>query len=226
MIMAEKYRMACGTYRSNRGCSNARKLDYGKVEARVIDGLRQELLAPDAIEAFVDEFRKELELGRADYQRIMRTAAGERTKVEAKIARLVDAIADGVDSPAMRAELLKFEAKMVDLDADAVEIVEAENVIELLPNLPDLYRRKIAELDQVLAGDELMRRQAAGVLRMLIDKIVAKPEPGRGQWSLTLHSRAQTLNNLAVRPEHDGNCDHVWGLVMASPGGLEPPFPA
>ncbi len=52
--------------------------------------------------------------------------------------------------------------------------------IAIHPNLPDLYRRKVARLQEVLA-DEATRPQAVEIIRSLLDRIEVRPGQERGR---------------------------------------------
>jgi hypothetical protein len=51
--------------------------------------------------------------------------------------------------------------------------------VTIHPNLPDLYRRKVAGVQQVL-GDEAARPQVVEIIRSLIDRIEVYPGKERG----------------------------------------------
>jgi site-specific DNA recombinase len=57
--------------------------------------------------------------------------------------------------------------------------------IAIHPNLPDLYRRKVAKLQQVLA-DEATRPQAVEIIRSLIDQIEVHPGQKRGHCEIVV----------------------------------------
>ena len=52
-------------------------------------------------------------------------------------------------------------------------------IVELHPNLPDLYRKKIIQLEQIL-DDEVTRSQAFDLIRSLISHIEVHPGQKRG----------------------------------------------
>jgi integrase len=57
--------------------------------------------------------------------------------------------------------------------------------VAIHPNLPDLYRRKVARLQQVLA-DEASRPQVVEIIRSLIDRIEVHPGKERGHCDVLL----------------------------------------
>jgi hypothetical protein len=53
-------RYGCATRRSKGTCSNALSINRNEIEARVMEGLRKRMMAPELIAAFIDEFKAEL----------------------------------------------------------------------------------------------------------------------------------------------------------------------
>jgi len=62
---------------------------------------------------------------------------------------------------------------------------QGNQVVEIHPNLPDIYRRKVSNLQEVLE-DETARPQAVEIIRSLIDRIEVRPGLPRGRCEVTL----------------------------------------
>jgi hypothetical protein len=71
-----------------------------------------------------------------------------------------------------------LEARKREIDVD-LKAQQGDMEIAIHPNLPDLYRRKVAELQQMLE-DESARPQVVGNVRSLIDRIEVHPGQKRG----------------------------------------------
>ncbi|MBX6387049.1 MAG: hypothetical protein IRZ07_29405, partial [Microbispora sp.] len=69
----------------------------------------------------------------------------------------------------------------------------------LHPNLPELYRRKVAALEQALA-DPVTVAAAAGALRGLIDAILVYPGERRGEVSIQLRGDLAVFLRLGGAP--------------------------
>lgn len=222
MIVADKEHMACGTYRSRAGCDSGRKLDTARLERRVVAGLKEALLNDDALQTFSDEFRKcFMEEGR-DRRREELRLAKEVKALQSKIERLVTAIADGTDTPAMRIQLVELEQRKAEASRAAADLAGNEQVVALLPNLPQAFRRKVEGLEDAMAADGKIAQTAHAALREMIEEIVATPGDQRGAWTLEIRTRTDALLGLATG-ERPGN---RWLITMASPRGLEPRFTA
>jgi hypothetical protein len=87
----------------------------------------------------------------------------------------------------VRDQLRRLEARKRELTAD-LKSQESVMDIAIHPNLPDLYRRKVAKLQQVLA-DEATRPQAVEIIRSLIDQIEVHPGQKRGHCEIVVVER-------------------------------------
>ena len=131
-----------------------------------------------------------------------------------------DAVADGLDSKAMRSELIEMERRVEQLEIDAkVEKTTSINVIELHPQLPALYERKVKALREALMEGEAARAEAIGALRAIITDITVKPGAGRGEVFLELHGSIPAV--LAFASAKEGkNHDSTVLMVAAECSGL------
>jgi site-specific DNA recombinase len=104
-------RYGCATRRSKGTCSNAVAIGRAELEERVLNGLRDRMMAPELVTAFVDEFNAELFrlAGNAEAEH----AAAQRAlaDVERKIAGIVRAIEDGAYNPTLKERLTTLETE-------------------------------------------------------------------------------------------------------------------
>lgn len=75
MMSAGADRFSCANWKSQRECTNTRAISYSRLEARVLTMLRETLMAPDAVAAFVDAYRAEANTGRRERQNMQRKLA-------------------------------------------------------------------------------------------------------------------------------------------------------
>src|SRR6185369_13755457 len=68
------------------------------------------------------------------------------------IKRLVDAIAEGTDTPAMPQRLMGLEGKKSQMEAE-LAAEPTVPIIDLHPDLPRIYRNKVAHLQEALGAD-------------------------------------------------------------------------
>jgi len=101
---------------------------------------------------------------------------GELARIQRQILAIVEAIKDGMRTPAMRDELASLENRKLEL-ATAVSAAPAK-AVRLHPNLAQIYRDKVARLHEELNRPEL-REEASAVIRSLIEEVRLVPTDGR-----------------------------------------------
>ena len=160
--------LACAAARNGGGCSNRTSVRRGRVEEVVLEGLKTRLMAPELVEEFIRSFHEELNRrGAADDLR-REANQTELDRVTKKLRGLYDAIADGLRSPGLQAELLALEARQAGL-REAIEAA-LPPAPRFHPRLAELYRQQVNELHLAL-NDPEGRTEAAAILRTLIDRI-------------------------------------------------------
>jgi site-specific DNA recombinase len=103
---------------------------------------------------------------------------GRRIAIERKIAAMIRAIEDGLYEPSMKVRMAQLEAEKAQVLAE-LATMSAPAPVALHPNLPVLYRRKVEELERLLADPEL-GAEAMAAIRGLIARIVLRPRAGGG----------------------------------------------
>ena len=168
-------RYACSTARNKGICSNRLSIRRDDLEARVLDGLRKELMHPDLVKEFIDEFHREVNRLAAERDRDRECLLRNLEKTTRELKRIVQAIKDGVPALALKDELMDLESRKLELE-QMVSKAPAP-IPRLHPSLADLYRRKVDDLHDAL-NREHTRAEAAEAIRALIDEIRLVPEGG------------------------------------------------
>ena len=182
----------CSTARNKGTCTNLLTICRDTVEASVLDGLREHLMHPDCVKAFVAEFHREMNRLAAGQDAEREHLIRELDKTERDIARIIDAIKAGVPGEAVRDEMAALEARKRDL---AIQIEEAPKPVPRLhPNLAELYRRKVDNLTSAL-NEEGTRQEASEAIRQLIDEVRLVPE--NGTLNIELYGELAALVGLA-----------------------------
>jgi len=91
--------LACSAARGSGNCSNRQSIRRSALEALILNGLRQRLMAPELVEEFVRAFHKEINLQRRDDEVLREGKKRELTEVARKLTRLIDAIARRTTRP-------------------------------------------------------------------------------------------------------------------------------
>jgi DNA invertase Pin-like site-specific DNA recombinase len=201
----------CATRRSKGTCSNALLIRRQQLEERVLGGLKDRMLSPDLVTAFVEEFNAEVRRrsGTADADR---TAARKAlADVERKIAGILRAIEDGAYNPTLTERLTVLEREKTIATAK-LKATDTVTPIRLHPNLPDLYRRKVAALTEALNRPDAAA-EAGDLIRGLIDRVVLTPADGA--------LRAELRGDLATLAAFaEGRANKNPGAAGAGPGLL------
>jgi site-specific DNA recombinase len=169
-------RYGCAARRSKGTCSNAVSIGREEIESRVLDGLKDRMMAPELIAAFVDEFNTEIRRLAGDLE--AEHAAVQRALAEAdrKIAGILKAIEDGAYHPSLKERLTLLEQDKASAAA-RLAAAQSKPVLRLHPNLPALYRKKVQRLAVALREPDIAL-QAGEIIRSLIDRIVLTPSDG------------------------------------------------
>ena len=102
-------RYGCATHRSKGTYTNTLLISRHALEDRVLSWLKERMMAPDPVAAFVDEFNAGMRKLATSAKR--ETLAAKRTlaEIERKLAAIVRAIEDGAYTPTLNARLTALE---------------------------------------------------------------------------------------------------------------------
>ena len=175
--LINKTRYGCAAAR-NKGdaiCTNRATILREEVETRVLSGLKESLLHPELIAAFVEEYRKAFNAAAGDRSSAQTEAKRELKQIEKKIAGILTAIEDGMYHGSMKAKMTDLESRKARLTAFLDDSPEPP-ALRLHPRVSDLYREKIANLSAAL-NQPGMKLEATQILRGLISEVRMLPDP-------------------------------------------------
>jgi site-specific DNA recombinase len=135
--------LACSAHRERRTCDNNRTIRVAELERRVLDGIERRLLAPETIAAFLREYQAEQKPLRSEACRQRRDVEKRVSALDRQIINIVDAIAEGVATSAMKAKLIALEGEKETLSSKMAAFAQADIVVVLHPAAVDAYRRKV-----------------------------------------------------------------------------------
>jgi site-specific DNA recombinase len=218
-------KLICATYREKGTCTNRRTPNRLQVEQRVLDGLRERILGPEAVASYVRAYRaaaKARRRAQADRRAPLEKRLGE---VSRGIERVIDAIVDGSATGPMKARMKALDEERIALEAElaAGTVEETAEPVELHPGAATAYAAMVAELQATLAefsaGQTRAQRDLVDAVRGLVEKIVIHPETQDrgGPIRIVLHG---TLARFMEGEEHEAN---ARSLALVAGGGIEPP---
>ena len=131
-------------------------------------------MAPELVEEFVAEFRREIIRVNRDAERQVAALRHELTSVERKIEAMLRAIEDGMYNPAMKARMSDLEERQRDIE-NRLAAESPASPLRLHAKLPEVYRDKVTRLEDALYKPDT-KTEAMAIIRGLVDKIVLTPE--------------------------------------------------
>ena len=211
-ITLQGQRYACSAHRERGTCTNNKLIVAEKLERRVVEGIRQHLLAPDVIQHSIRTFHDEIVAEEQTKGQRRAAAEKELAEVKRRYDRLIDQVADGMlTGHAVRDRLAGLEAQRTELESQLAQITSPQTV-RLHPKAADAYRALAESLHLALDGDDA--QEVRDELRGLIESVVLVPLEGRGAYDLEVSGKIKALlqNNRAFN-----------GAVLVGAGaGFEP----
>jgi site-specific DNA recombinase len=135
-----------------------------------------------------------MQTDRAAEQRNRRSLERMIADRKLQVDRVVDAIAEGTDSPGLRGKLVKLEGELAEL---SLRREDEAAIVNLAPDLPSFYRKQVEARTELVKAPELVPR-AAAVLRDLVDRLVLRPTEAWGEFELELQGHLAGLIRFAA----------------------------
>jgi hypothetical protein len=167
-------RYGCAAHRSKGICTNTLLIGRHELEDRILSGLKERLVAPELIAAFVDAFNAEMRNLAISAERESLAVKRTLVEIERKLAAIIRVIEDGGYTPTVRAHLAALEQQKTQTEM-CLRTCKPAPVLRLHTKLPELYRSKIDRLAEALNAPDTVA-EAAEIMRGLIDRIVLTPE--------------------------------------------------
>ena len=142
----------------------------------MLNGLRDILLGNEVlVDEFAVEFKREFTRLRKQGHGARRRVLKDLQQVERGIKRCLDFVTGGDGDPgSVRDQLRRLDARKREIDVD-LKAQQGEIEIAIHPNLPDLYRRKVAELQQMLEDARQRARRLSKIFARLLIESTSTP---------------------------------------------------
>ena len=178
---------------------------------------------PVLLAEFVREFHSEFK--RTHVASTKSRSLNKKTldEIAKKIARIVNAIAEGTDTPALRQTLLTLECEKVELESIFVGVCPSPSISAEPPTPPvlaALFRRKVERLEETLNADPGITSAAAPILRNLIDAIILHPRERKGRMLIEVYGEPSVLFLPADNEPAD---EKNWMITVVAEERVEPP---
>ena len=185
-------RFACSNHISKGACSNSRTIPREDLEARVLSGLKDQMMAPEIVEEAMRAYAEETNRLNRERRSSGDAWKAELVKIEKQIRGIIEAIKAGMFHESMKAEMDTLEARKTELNSLLADA--PEDTPDILPSASAIYAKKVSALTKALNRKE-ERQEAAETLRGLIERISLTPGPERGEIYATLHGELGTILN-------------------------------
>ncbi len=219
MTIINRARYSCSAKRERGTCESCAGIGAAELESRVLNGLKDILLGQEnLIAAFVAEFKAEVTRLRKNKTTQERQSQKELNTLNTAIARCIKYITGGDGDPGLvRDQLRDLEGRKKDLER-ALASTREQAVIEPHPNMAELYRRKISEL-QSLLNDEKARSKAMEIIRSMVESIEVHSGKERGKPDVILvGALAEILTFTQQKNKTASNGDGCRVLMVAGVG--------
>jgi DNA invertase Pin-like site-specific DNA recombinase len=200
-------RYACSTRRQKGTCDNRLTITRQEIEARVLEGLKERLLAPDLVAVFVSAFRDETKRQRDALKGERANCERKAAELDRKIASIFRAIEDGLYEPAMKARLAQLKEEREKLKTESRSFDPAALDVLMHPQFAEGYRRRIERLERLLEGSE--QDEAREIVRSMIERVVPTPRPDGGL-DATLFGALAALLSVSAEVSGDKKPPAAW----------------
>ena len=110
--------LTCAAARRQGTCSNKRSMRRPTLEAVILDGLKDRLMAPELVKEFIAEFHREVNRLSRSREADLGLQRRELDDVNRKLRGLIEAIAEGLRAPGLQAKLDELESRKTALEAE------------------------------------------------------------------------------------------------------------
>jgi site-specific DNA recombinase len=202
-----------------KACLGMKGIRVKSLQVWILGLLRDRLMQPDAVEAFLADYRQHHEVVTREQRDRLKTGKKTLEKLTRQIEQLVMSVANGHSSPALLAKLRELEDQKATLE----ERLAADDQVEppIFPaDLAARYRAKVDDLAATLSAPE-QATEASEVLRGLIDRIVIHPGGDAGH-QIELIGELPALLSLASNDNAAAITAAGSSLKLVAGRGFEP----
>lgn len=190
MIVYQKNYLGCSAVANRGTCTNRRNISTDEISRRVLDAVKANLLTPERVQMAVETYRAERERLAKANARDRRAVERDLAAVERKIKALLTMVENGSDPRAAAIRMNELEAERRELDRSLPR--KDEELVSLHPRAAEKFAETVRTLESVLSAGSTQDVEAIGLIRELIQRIVASPTPKGDPMKL------EVSGNLAV----------------------------
>jgi site-specific DNA recombinase len=215
-------RYACSNHVMNGSCANNRSVRREELEARMLAGLRDRLMAPEVVAEAMRAYAEETNRLNRERRAGVEADRRELEKIPRQIKELVTEVENGAGGRArgLVERIIELEAREDELKARLAQA--PTGIPDVHPNAAGIYRRKVERLAEALQHPQ-ERDEAAEAIRGLIERITLTPAAKRGEIAATLHGDLGTILEWTARSKNKTDTPGSGVSVSVVAGvGFEP----
>ena len=210
-------RYACSNHVNSGTCTNTRTIKRERLEVRVLDGLKDRLLAPDVAAEAMRAYTEEMNRLNRERRLSVDTDRRALADVERKIKDVVTVIENGGYKPALLDRLDELELQRGNLRERLARAAAVPPDVH--PNVSEIFRAKVARLTETL-NDPADRAEAAHAIRNLITRVVLTPADGPGEIKATLEGELGTILEWIARQTTNTGRTKARGVSVSVVAGV------
>ncbi|TPJ78850.1 recombinase family protein [Mesorhizobium sp. B2-5-13] len=237
-----KTRIRCSAVRESGSCSNRRIIYLPEIEKAVLDGMRQQLKAPDLIEAYIRKYNQERRELAAQANSLRTALEGKRDRAEGERQRTIDLVIRSVIAEEdAKQRIAELKAQLSLIEAQLCSLDEPPSTVALHPATLQQYAKTVDCLSKALA-DHATAADDRGPLiqnfRELVHSVTVHPKPARKGFEIEVKGKLAALIGGAAFPtarytgkpaplggRHGAAVGDDSGCEVVAGEGLEPPTP-
>jgi site-specific DNA recombinase len=215
-------RLTCYAARDRGTCTNRTTIRREEIERRVLSALQQHLLNRELFSEFCEEFSREMNRLRMTERALDTQARRDLERTKKDIARVIQAIKDGVPPLSIKDEMVELERRKLELSTRLQ--ANRRPPVLLHSRMAEIYQRKVVGLVEALQSED-SRPEAREAVRGLLDEIVL--EPKAGEVGILVKGNLAAMLKFACQESERPNPSDVDDLErtvkVVAGGGFEPP---
>jgi site-specific DNA recombinase len=171
-------------YRGDTVCKNDVRVFRQELEGKLLAGLQDQIMRPEAVEYVLDNFESALLKALDELGGALAQMRARKDQLEREVANLTQAVAQGDFSPALRAALVMRESEISDITAKLLES-RPDSLRVKLRNIRSFVVQHMRDVREIVNSDTARTR---AVFAKHIDRITLTPTGehyvASGTWNL------------------------------------------